>query len=153
MLIGFCCGFVIVEVKDNRERMEKFFLIGTILMFAGFLFRYGMPISKKLWTPTFAIVTCGLAASLLALLIWIIDVKGYKRWTQFFEAFGVNPLFMYVLGGVLGILFNTVPVFGLSIHNDLRRGTRAACHRPHVRVVALRVDIHRNQLVDRIRFV
>ena len=75
-----------------------------------------MPISKKLWTPTFAIVTCGLAASLLALLIWIIDVKGYKRWTQFFEAFGVNPVFMYVLGGVLGILFNTVPVFGLSIH-------------------------------------
>ncbi len=116
VLIGFCCGFVIVEVKDNRERMEKFFLIGTILMFAGFLFSYGMPISKKLWTPTFAIVTCGLAASLLALLIWIIDVKGYKRWTQFFEAFGVNPLFMYVLGGVLGILFNTVPVFGLSIH-------------------------------------
>ena len=116
VLIGFCCGFVIVEVKDNRERMEKFFLIGTILMFAGFLLSYGMPISKKLWTPTFAIVTCGLAASLLALLIWIIDVKGYKRWTQFFEAFGVNPLFMYVLGGVLGILFNTVPVFGLSIH-------------------------------------
>ncbi len=119
VLIGFCCGRIIVEVKDNRERMEKFFLVGTILMFAGFLLSYGMPISKKLWTPTFAIVTCGLAASLLALLIWIIDVKGYKRWTRFFESFGINPLFMYVLGGVLGILFNTVPVFGHTIHNLL----------------------------------
>lgn len=116
VLIGFCCGRIIVGVKDNNERVLRFFIVGTILMFAGFLLSYGMPISKKLWTPTFAIVTCGLAASLLALLIWIIDVKGCKRWTRFFEAFGINPLFMYVLGGVLGILFGTVPVFGHTIH-------------------------------------
>ena len=54
------------------------------------------------------LATCGLASSLLALLIWIIDVKGYRKWSVFFESFGVNPLFMYVLGGVLGILFGTV---------------------------------------------
>lgn len=119
VLIGFCCGRIIVTVKDNNERMQKFFIVGTILMFAGFLFSYGMPVSKKLWTPTFAILTCGLAASFLALLIWIIDVKGYKKWTRFFEAFGINPLFMYVLGGVLGILFNTVPFFGNTLHTWL----------------------------------
>ena len=117
VLIGFCCGRIIVEIKDNRERMEKFFLVGTMLMFAGFLLSYGIPISKKIWSPTFAITTCGLAASLLALLIWIIDVKGYKRWTRFFESFGINPLFMYVLGGVLGILFNTISICGHSIHS------------------------------------
>ena len=69
------------------------------------------------------LTTCGLASSLLALLIWIIDVKGYKKWSVFFESFGVNPLFMYVLGGVLGILFNTVKIpWGeewVSIHRVL----------------------------------
>ena len=49
-----------------------------------------------------------MASSFLALLIWIIDVKGYKKWSLFFESFGVNPLFMYVLGGVLGILFGSI---------------------------------------------
>lgn len=121
VLIGFCCGWIIVEIKDNRERMEKFFLIGTILMFAGFLLSYGIPISKKLWTPTFAITTCGLAASLLALLIWIIDVNGYKKWSRFFEAFGINPLFMYVLGGVLGILFGSIHICDHSIHTWIFR--------------------------------
>ncbi len=116
VLIGFCCGSIIVNVKNNEVRVLKFFLIGTVLMFVGFLAAYGMPISKKLWTPTFVLVTCGLAASLLALLIWIIDIKGYKRWTRFFEAFGINPLFMYVLGGVLGILFGSVSIAGHSIH-------------------------------------
>lgn len=116
VLIGFCCGRVIFSTKDNNSRVLNFFIIGTILTFAGFLLSYGMPISKKLWTPTFVMVTCGLAASLLALLIWIIDVRGQKRWCRFFESFGVNPLFMYVLGGVLGILFGSVSIAGESIH-------------------------------------
>lgn len=115
VLIGFLCGKIIMTVKDNNLRVMNFFIVGTILTFAGFLLAYGLPISKKLWTPTFALVTCGLAASLLALLIWIIDVKGYKKWCKFFEAFGINPLFMYVLGGVLGILFGSVKIAGLSI--------------------------------------
>lgn len=119
VLIGFCCGKIIVMEKDNERRVLKFFIIGSILMFAGFLLSYGMPISKKLWTPTFALVTCGMAATLLALLIWIIDIRGYKKWSRFFEAFGINPLFMYVLGGVLGILFSTISIGGHSIHTWL----------------------------------
>lgn len=115
VLIGFLCGKIIMTVKDNNLRVMNFFIVGTILTFTGFLLAYGLPISKKLWTPTFALVTCGLAASLLALLIWIIDVKGYQNWCKFFEAFGINPLFMYVLGGVLGILFGSVKIAGLSI--------------------------------------
>ena len=69
------------------------------------------------------LATCGFGSSLLALLIWIIDVKGCKKWSLFFEAFGVNPLFMYVLGNVLGILFDAIslPWAGgsVSIHGLL----------------------------------
>ena len=54
------------------------------------------------------LATCGLASSFLALLIWVVDVKGHKKWSLFFEAFGVNPLFMYVLGTVLSILFGCI---------------------------------------------
>ena len=81
-----------------NSHLIKLFLAGTILTFAGFLLSYGCPINKKIWSPTFVLATCGLASSFLALLIWIIDVKGYKKWSLFFESFGVNPLFMYVLG-------------------------------------------------------
>ena len=91
-----------------NSHLIKLFLAGTILTFAGFLLSYGCPINKKIWSPTFVLATCGLASSFLALLIWIIDVKGYKKWSLFFESFGVNPLFMYVLGGVLGILFGSI---------------------------------------------
>ncbi len=128
VLLGFCVGRMMLgDRKEGEERLStlnshiiKLFLVGTILTFSGFLLSYGCPISKKLWSPTFVLTTCGLASSLLALLIWIIDVKGYKKWSMFFEAFGVNPLFMYVLGGVLGILLGSIqmPYDGdyISIH-------------------------------------
>lgn len=108
VLIGFCCGKLLMEVKDINDKLLRLFLIGTILTFLGFLLSYGCPINKKIWSPTYAIVTCGLASSFLALLIWIIDVKGYRKWSRFFEAFGVNPLFIYVMAGVVSIILSNI---------------------------------------------
>lgn len=110
MLIGFVCGGLIVGTKDNNLRINKLFIIGTILTFGGFLLDFGIPINKKIWSPTFVLTTCGLAASFLGLLIWIIDIKGYRRWCRFFEAFGINPLFMYCLGAVLSIIIGAIKV-------------------------------------------
>ena len=105
VMIGFCAGKLLMEVKDIHEKLERLFLIGTILTFAGFLLSYGSPICKKIWSPSFVLITCGMGSSFLALLVWIIDIKGYKGWSRFFESFGVNPLFIYVLADILAILF------------------------------------------------
>ncbi len=109
-LIGFLCGWLIVSTKDNSLRINRLFIVGTILTFAGFLLSYGCPINKKIWSPTFVLTTCGLASSFLGLLIWIIDIKGHRRWCRFFESFGVNPLFMYCLGTVWSILFGFIRI-------------------------------------------
>lgn len=105
VLIGFCVGKLLVEAKDVNTKMEQLFIVGTILTFVGFLLSYGCPINKTIWSPTFVLVTCGLASSLLAILVWIIDIKGYKKWSRCFESFGVNPLFIYVMGAFFTILF------------------------------------------------
>lgn len=110
MLIGFLCGSMLMGVADNRERICRLFIVGTVLTFSGLLLAYGIPVNKKIWSPTFVLTTCGMAASLLGLLIWIIDIRGHRRWCRFFEAFGVNPLFMYCLGAVLTILMGFIRV-------------------------------------------
>lgn len=110
VLVGFMCGAALMRTKDNNSRVMSLSLAGITLMFAGFLISYGLPINKNIWSPTFVITTCGMAACLLALLIWVIDIKGHSTWCRFFEAFGVNPLFLYVLSGVLGILMGSIRV-------------------------------------------
>lgn len=110
VLIGFCVGRLLMEVKEVDKKLERLFLVGTALTFAGFLLSYGCPINKKIGSPTFAMVTCGLASSFLALLVWVIDVKGYKQWSRFFESFGVNPLFIYVMAALLSILLGSIRI-------------------------------------------
>lgn len=108
VLIGFCFGKILMNVKDNKERMLQLFIYGTLLTFAGLLFSYACPINKKIWSPTYVLATCGMATTLLGLLIWIIDVKGHQKWSIFFESFGANPLFLYVFGSLLAILIDGI---------------------------------------------
>ncbi|MEI8271768.1 MAG: DUF5009 domain-containing protein [Paludibacter sp.] len=108
VLIGFLVGKIISESKDNNERIQKIFISGTIILFLGFLLQYGFPINKKIWSSSFVLVTCGLGSLLFSLLIWIIDIKGNKRWSVFFESFGVNPLIIYALAGILSVLLNNL---------------------------------------------
>jgi len=108
VLIGFLCGQVLFSTKDNYERINRLFIIGAVMAFLGLLLSYGCPINKKIWTPTFVLVTCGFASTLLALLIWIIDIKGHKKWSVFFESFGVNPLFIFVTAAVFSILLSSI---------------------------------------------
>jgi predicted acyltransferase len=125
VMLGFWVGGLMLGGKKKegedretslRSHLVLLFLIGTILTFAGFLLSYGLPINKKIWSPTFVLVTCGLASSFLALLLWIIDLKGKKSWSRPFESFGVNPLFLYVLSGVLAVLTGAIRIGGKNLH-------------------------------------
>ena len=101
-MIGFVCGKIIIDIKDNDRRMLNLFLIGTTLLFAGYLLSYACPLNKRLWSPSFVLLTCGIATLSLALLLYIIDVKQNKKWFSFFETFGANPLVIYVFSCIAG---------------------------------------------------
>lgn len=108
VLIGFLFGKLIVENRDNNTKVEKILIWGTILAFSGLLLQYGCSINKKIWSPTFVLVTTGFAAQLLGLLIWIIDIHKKEKWSRFFHSFGVNPLIVYVFAGVLAKLVSNI---------------------------------------------
>lgn len=84
----------------------NFFIVGTILLTIGFLLsQFGLPLNKRIWSPSFVFVTCGAGALLQGLLMYIIDIKGQQKWCGFFHVFGINPLFLYVASELLAILF------------------------------------------------
>lgn len=102
-LIGFCCGKLILQKEPLEQKTLRLFVVGFILMAVGFCLTEALPLNKRIWSPTFVLVTCGLAAMLQATLIYFIDMKEKKNWCRFFEIFGVNPLFLYVLSEVVAI--------------------------------------------------
>ncbi|MBO4722336.1 MAG: DUF5009 domain-containing protein [Muribaculaceae bacterium] len=117
VLIGFMIGKCISTVKNNRDRIVEIAVWGALMLLVGWLLQYGIPCCKKAWTSSYVLITCGMASCILAMLIYAIDIKGHKRWCQFFQAFGINPLFCYLVGTILAIVFGTVR-FGTNAAGD-----------------------------------
>ena len=105
VLIGFYCGKLIKQRQSVKDKVLALFFLGAVLALGGYLLSYGLPLNKRIWSPSYVMVTCGMAASLLALLMTIIDILGKKGWTTFFQVFGINPLFLYVASEFFAIFF------------------------------------------------
>ncbi len=110
VLIGFYCGGLVKQRQSVNDKVLALFFIGAVLALGGYLLSYGLPLNKRIWSPSYVMVTCGMAASLLALLMTIIDIRGHRGWTTFFRVFGVNPLFLYVASEVFAIIFGVLGV-------------------------------------------
>lgn len=100
ILLGYFSGRLIEISSGTIDAIKKLFSIGVVSVFIGFTWGFLFPINKALWTSTYVLYTGGLAMVFLALLLWFIDVKGLKKWSNPFIHFGTNPLAIYVFSGI-----------------------------------------------------
>ena len=111
VMLGFYCGQLIRKKESVEQKVIALFVVGTVLVVAGWLLSYGLPLNKHVWSPSYVMVTCGLASLLQALLMYVIDIQQEKGWTTFFHVFGVNALALYVSSELLAILLGN---YGIS---------------------------------------
>jgi predicted acyltransferase len=104
-LLGFYACKLMMESKDTAEKVLRFLLFGAVMVFIAYLFTYLLPLNKRIWSPTYVLMTCGLCSMLQGILMYVIDIKGSKGWITPFLVFGVNPLFLYVFSELLAIIF------------------------------------------------
>ena len=71
-------------------------IIGAALVVLGLVIDVAYPIIKHIWNPTFVIFSSGLCFLLIAVFYFIIDVKGYKRWSFWLKVIGMNSIAIYM---------------------------------------------------------
>jgi len=110
VVAGFWTGKFIQEKGQTYEGLFKLLLIGFVLISIAFMWNYGFPINKKLWTSSFAVLTVGLDLCIIALITYYVDFLNQTQGTYFFEVFGKNPLVIYLLSELLvvGLYMNQV---------------------------------------------
>ena len=109
VIIGYLAGSLIKQ-SEKTTVPRKLLLFGLAVVAAGWVWGLVFPINKPLWTSSYVLYTAGWAMMVLSLLIWVIDLKGYSKWSSFFVVFGVNPLFIFALSGLW------VKIFGRLVH-------------------------------------
>ncbi|MGZ8541004.1 MAG: acyltransferase family protein [Chitinophagaceae bacterium] len=101
---GWLAGKWIQRKGKEYEGLAKLLLAGALFIVVALAWHPFFPINKKLWTGSFVLLTVGIDCIILAVLIYITDFLQQKKWGYFFEVFGKNPLFIYLLSEVGAIL-------------------------------------------------
>ena len=94
-LIGFCFGGLLA-----RGEGRKMLLWAVVLLVAAVALHQGQPVNKKVWSPSFVGLTCGLSALLLAGLAEVMDRRKWLKPLVFFDAFGTNSIYCYIMADV-----------------------------------------------------
>jgi len=102
VILGFLVGEYIQAKGKNFEMLANVLLTGVVLVLAGWIWDFSFPINKKIWTSSYVLYTTGLAMITLGMFIFLLEFKEAKgKWSHFFDVFGKNPLFIFVLSGFL----------------------------------------------------
>ena len=134
-LIGFYCAKLMMEACQMQTKVLNFLLVGGVLVIGGYLLSYVLPLNKRIWSPSYVMVTCGLASLLQGIIIneelriknkesvYAISSRPtgssfFRLLSLFFRVFGINPLFLYVMSELLAIVFGSTGI-GAAIYQGI----------------------------------
>lgn len=122
VIIGFEATRVLLASVDKAKALSQLFVAALLLIGLALVWNLLFPINKSLWTSSFVVLTCGVAILLLLLLVKLEQsaaARAVKPVYHFFEIIGKNPLFIYVLSGLLATTLYLIPVDGESAYAAL----------------------------------
>jgi predicted acyltransferase len=109
-LIGVLAGQWLKKKDEPGNKIAWLMVWGVILTCAGLIWDLHFPINKSLWTSSYVLYTAGLAMLGLGLCYWLIDVKGYRRFTTPFLVYGVNAITVFFLSGLIPRIMGLIKI-------------------------------------------
>src|SRR5271170_4232723 len=119
-LIGMLTGLWLRTSHSLAEKARGIAIAGISGVLLGGLWNFWFPLNKKLWTSSFVLFAAGLGLLLLALSIWIVDLRGArensvdpaKRTRSFMPllVFGMNAISAYILSELLSSVLSNIHV-------------------------------------------
>ena len=120
-LFGVWTGQLLMSPKSNAYKMKVIAMSAIACLAVGFLIHPWNPIIKRICTTSFTIYSTGWVLLMLLAFFWVVEVKGYTKWTFPLIVIGSNSIFIYSVEEVLRSWLNRavgVFTFRFSILHD-----------------------------------
>ena len=99
-LLGVISGLWLRRLDLTETKKILYHLLaGFVCIALALLWNLYFPINKNLWTSSFVLVTSGISFLAMALFYWLIDVKGFNKFSFPFKLIGVNSILIYMTAG------------------------------------------------------
>ncbi len=97
-MLGIFTGELIRNNKISGNKKTLWMLgAAVVLILLAWAFNGVLPINKMLWSSTFVCAVGGYSLIMMALFYYIIDVKGWQKWTFAFRIIGMNSITIYMV--------------------------------------------------------
>jgi predicted acyltransferase len=96
VMLGVFAGYILLSGVSEIQKVNRLIIAGVSCIAGGLLWSLWFPIIHHIWSSSLVLFAGGLSYLLLALFYYLIDVKGYTRWSFFFRVIGVNAIAVYV---------------------------------------------------------
>jgi predicted acyltransferase len=103
VLGGAWAGRLITGTPDPQALMRALSRYAVALVALGVALSFAVPLNKRLWTPSYTVVTLGVSFALLAAGFWLIDIRRTERVARPLLHLGANPTLIYLLS--MSVLF------------------------------------------------
>jgi predicted acyltransferase len=101
-LFGVFAGLLLKSRAYSEQRKVLFLIsIGIAAAILGWIWHMQIPVIKKIWTPSFALVAGGYSAILLGVFYLIVDVWRARRWCKLFVWIGMNSIAVYLASSIM----------------------------------------------------
>ena len=121
IFIGFLVGLYVREDGASYEKLTKLLLAGFAMVFVAYIWDPSFPLNKKIWTSSFVLLTSGLDCIIIAAIIYLMEKSPKNMEFKVFDTFGKNPLFIYLLSGLLAKFLLIVKWDGASLYGLIYR--------------------------------
>lgn len=118
VVAGYLAGRYIQQAGKTVKMLVRLLMTGSGLIALALCWNISFPINRNLWSSSYVLLTVGLDFIILAAIIYLIDFKRITRFSYFFEVFGKNALFIYLLSEMMAILMRGVHLYGF-IYNHI----------------------------------
>lgn len=101
-IAGVLTGQWLRSERGARAKAVGMVVAGAAGVAVGLIWNRWFPINKNVWTSSFVVFTAGFALIFLALLYWIIEIRGCRgRWAMPFLVFGMNAIIAFCFDELL----------------------------------------------------
>lgn len=101
VLTGLFAGQILKSDRAQKRKYQLLFIIGAIMVAAGWLWGLQLPVIKKIWTSSMVLVSSGYCFLLMGLFYYWIDYKGHRRNITWLKVYGMNSIVAYMLANVI----------------------------------------------------
>jgi predicted acyltransferase len=119
VLAGYLTGLFLRERRAGVPATTRLLAAGALAIALALAWNTALPVNKCLWTSSYALITTGIDLVVLGLLYWAIEQRCWRAWTPFFEIFGRNTLFIYILSELGESILEMVHVGKLDLSSWL----------------------------------